>query len=36
LDKYGLKDRINQAHIYGNLTDAYAAFQADQSVTDHA
>lgn len=34
LDKYGLKERINHEHIYGNLTDAYAAFLADQSSAD--
>jgi len=30
LDKYGLKERIDQEHIFGNLTDAYAAFVAQQ------
>ena len=35
LNKYGLKDRIDPTHIYGNLTDAYAAFQADRPHAVH-
>jgi high affinity sulfate transporter 1 len=30
LGTYGLKERIDPAHIYGNLTDAVAAFDAAQ------
>ena len=34
LDTYGLTERIGKEHIYSKLSDAYAAFLADQSCAD--
>jgi len=34
LGTYGLKDRVNPSHIYGNLVDAVAAFAADTQGAD--
>jgi MFS superfamily sulfate permease-like transporter len=34
LDTYGLKERIDPAHVFGNLTDAVAAFEAEHPVGD--
>ena len=33
LETYGLTDRITKEHIFGKLSDAYAAFLADQRTT---
>jgi high affinity sulfate transporter 1 len=35
LTKYGLTERIEQTHIYGNLTDAVTAFHTQQPAAEH-
>jgi len=36
LATYGHTDRIDPAHVYGNLTDAVDAFRADRLAADRA
>jgi len=35
LGKYGLTAHIDPTHVYGNLADAYAAFEADRPLAGH-